>query len=131
MIVKLSIPKITKRSKKTGKTSEVILSLNEFIRITRGSKYGSNASKQKAEKLLIYELKSQIKTKITNKVDMIYRFYLKKEKHDHDNLLIITKFVQDALVKAELIEDDNHKHIGNLSYEFYVDSEERIEIEFK
>lgn len=70
--------------------------------------------------------------KATGKVVPIYRFYEKNKgkKRDYDNISAgARKIINDALVKAQIIKDDNPMYLEFGSNEFYYSDKPAIEVE--
>ena len=106
-------------------------SLNEYIKECRGNKYSANLMKKRVENGIIFAIrqakldaptKYPIKLKIT--------WHEENKRRDIDGIVFAVKFIQDALVKAQIIPNDNQKYIDALEHEVAIDRENpRIEVE--
>lgn len=109
-------------------------SLNEYIEANRRSPYQGNQMKRKNETIIIRNIKQQLDvTCITKPVFLLFRWFEKNKRRDHDNVSSFgRKVIQDALVKANILLDDGWGYVIGFQDEFFVDSKEpRIEIIIK
>lgn len=107
-------------------------SLNDYIKECRGNKYSANLMKKCVEKGIIFAIREANLQKVTNTRPIRLRivWYEENKKRDIDNICFAVKFIQDALVSAGIIENDNQKWIVGLSHEVLIDRDNpRIEIE--
>ena len=99
-------------------------SLNEYINDNRTNRYKGAKTKKDAEKLILTAIKRA-------KLSRVYKYPIElkitwnepNSRRDVDNVVFATKFIQDAMVKAEIIKDDSQKYINKLSHEVLVDRE--------
>lgn len=72
-------------------------------------------------------LKRQV---IKSPITIHYSFYEPNRRRDLDNIAAVAhKFIQDALVKCKIIENDGWQYINGFSDEFHVDKHDpRIEV---
>lgn len=109
-------------------------SLNEYIEANRRSPYQGNQMKRKNETIIIRNIKQQLDvTCITKPVFLLFRWFEKNKRRDHDNVSSFgRKVIQDALVKANILQDDGWGYVIGFQDEFFVDFKEpRIEIIIK
>ena len=105
--------------------------LNEYTKMNRANRYGANALKHKNEQKVIESL-------LDAKVSRIHKYpcklkitwYEPNSRRDIDNIVFATKFIQDALVKHGILENDSQKYIGSIEHKVLVDkTNPRIEVE--
>lgn len=90
--------------------------------------------KRKNETIIIRNIKQQLDvTCITKPVFLLFRWFEKNKRRDHDNVSSFgRKVIQDALVKANILQDDGWGYVIGFQDEFFVDFKEpRIEIIIK
>lgn len=98
--------------------------LNEYINIERGraGKQRANTLKQQVQRIIGLAIAQQIRgVKFKKPVTMHYKWVERDKRRDKDNIAFARKFVQDALVRARVLENDGWKHIEGFSDEFAVD----------
>lgn len=107
--------------------------LNEYIAAERTNKYAAAKIKKDAEALIECAIKECLDGVHFNKpVIMHYTWYEENKKRDKDNISFAKKFIQDALVKCGIIDNDGWKDIDGFSDKFDIDKENpRIEIVFE
>ena len=111
--------------------------LNDYLKAERSfSKKHScgNDMKQQCQMLISNAIRTQLKRlALKVPVSIEYRFYEPNKKRDLDNIAgVAHKFVQDALVKCGVIENDGWTNITGFSDFFFVDRHNpRIEITLK
>lgn len=104
-------------------------SLNEYIDAERASKYKAAKMKKQAEELISWSLKTGKKVKFKAPVTIHYLWVERDKRRDKDNIAFAKKFIQDALVKAKILENDGWKQIADFKDDFDVDSKNpRIEV---
>ena len=103
--------------------------LNEYINAERRNKYIAAKMKKQAEELISWSLKTVKKVKFKNPVFIHYLWIEKDKRKDKDNIAFAKKFIQDALVKAKILENDGWKQIADFKDDFDVDKDNpRIEV---
>lgn len=107
--------------------------LNEYISAERSNRYKGAKLKSKSEHIISDEINAQLKgVKIKNPVEIHYLWVERDMRRDRDNVAFAKKFVQDALVNAGVLENDNYKHVVGFSDRFEVDKlNPRIEVLIK
>ena len=106
--------------------------LNEYTRACRNNKYAGARLKAENENKVIYSImhSDAWNAHITKKVKIVYKWYEANKKRDLDNIAFAKKFIQDALVKNGVLDNDGWANIVGFSDEFYIDKENpRIEVE--
>ena len=100
---------------------------NDTIKHCRGNKYGANTNKKKEMQIVKYYLPKEKIEKYP--VELICKWHIKNNNSDLDNKSL--KSVLDAMQEAEILENDNIKHINKITYEAIKDSEDYLEVEIK
>lgn len=106
--------------------------LNEYIGIERGKagKQRANALKQRTQQIIGASIGKQLRgVRFAKPVTMYYKWVEKDRRRDKDNIAFARKFIQDALVRARVLENDGWRHIAGFSDEFAVDrASPRVEV---
>ena len=108
--------------------------LNEYLKAERSfNKRHScgNDMKQQYQFIICNSIRTQLKrAHFKNPVKIVYRFYEPNRKRDLDNISAVAhKFVQDALVKCRVLDNDGWQQITGFADEFYIDRKHpRIEV---
>lgn len=108
--------------------------LNDYISACRTNQYKGAQLKHKNERVVLQAVYGQLgKTQIHKPVCMTYRWYEKNRRRDLDNISSFgRKVIQDALVKAGVLENDGWRNITGFSDEFFVDADNpRVEVEIE
>lgn len=105
--------------------------LNEYTNANRSNAYQGSTMKQQNQKVVIYYMRQAQLKKIENyPLTLKITWYEKNRRRDIDNITFATKFIQDALVKENIIIDDSQKYINKIEHEVLVDKDNpRIEVE--
>lgn len=106
-------------------------SLNDYTRECRANKYLANKTKEKCEKSIIFAIREAKLQKVTvYPISLKITWYEPNKRRDIDNIQFATKFIQDALVKAGILENDSQKYVVSLEHTVKVDKNNpRIEVE--
>lgn len=106
--------------------------LNTFISQakSRSGMYIANREKQSVEKIIILSAIQKIKERPIKKPVMIqYHWVEPNRKRDLDNIAFAKKFINDALVKANILQNDGWRDIVAISDTFAVDKDNpRVEV---
>lgn len=107
--------------------------LNEYTKACRANRYGANAMKRKNEAKVIEGIKrAGLKKAEQYPLNIYIIWYEPNRRRDCDNITFATKFIQDALVKSGILEDDSQKYIVGVFHRILVDQENpRIEVELR
>ena len=107
--------------------------LNTYTSACRANRYGANAMKRKNEAKVIEGIKrAELKKVEEYPLNLHIVWYEPNRRRDIDNITFATKFIQDALVKFGILEDDSQKYIVGLSHQVTVDQKNpRIEVELR
>lgn len=97
-------------------------SLNEYIKAERATKYAASTMKKTYQRRIIACIwKAHIKP-VKNPVVLTYTHYVPDKRRDRDNIASIAhKFVQDALVTADIIKDDGWDDVLNSVDYWHID----------
>lgn len=101
---------------------------NSYILLERGNKYGANKIKQK-EKGIVKLLTVGKRYTGNYPVEIIFKPHFSNHRQDLDNFRY--KGLLDGLVAAEVIKNDNLRHIQKITVEPIFDDTECVEIEIK
>lgn len=111
-------------------------SLNEYTSACRTNAYIGGTMKRKAQTevswaILQYKQKGLLKP-VTKPCRVKFTFYEKTQKRDIDNVTsFATKVILDALVKMQILPDDNRKYITQLQYDFAKTDSDKILVELE
>jgi Holliday junction resolvase RusA-like endonuclease len=102
----------------------VLPGLNEYINAERRNRYQAATMKKQAEHTVMVRAKQQLKSvKINKPVKMQYVWVEANRKRDKDNISFARKFIQDALVKVGILENDGWAQIEGFEDIFMVDKD--------
>ena len=107
--------------------------LNEYIEETRRNKYKGAQMKSRDQALIEWCIYSQLrKIKISNPVFLLFTWYEKDRRRDHDNVSSYgRKIIQDALVETGVLLNDGWQHVTGYIDRFEVDSKNpRVIVQF-
>ena len=107
--------------------------LNEYVSAERANKYKGAKLKRESEDIVALAARNCLNgIRIRKPVEMRYLWVEPNNRRDRDNVAFAKKFVQDALVGAGVLEDDDAKHVVGFSDRFGVDkTNPRIEVLIK
>lgn len=105
--------------------------LNEYIEQERRHRQAGAKLKKQCECVVLHALRSLGKLQVEEPVYMIYHWYEKDRRRDKDNISSFgRKVIQDALVKAHVLQNDGWKNIIGFEDRFEVDKKNpRIVVE--
>lgn len=108
-------------------------SLNDYTKACRANRYGANTMKKRNEAKVYEGIKRAGLSKADKyPINLYIIWYEPNRRRDIDNVTFATKFIQDALVKAGILEDDSQKYIVGVFHRVLVDRDNpRIEVELK
>lgn len=108
----------------TIKLKGVLIGLNEYVTAERSNKYKASEIKRHTEHFIVCEIRKQLKNKkVKTPVFIKYTWIEKNKKRDKDNIAFAKKFIQDAMVKSGIIENDGWGEIAGFEDNFKVDKE--------
>ena len=104
--------------------------LNEYIAAERANRYQGAAMKKQAETVVLHAARALGKMQFQQPVHMVYRWFEPNRRRDKDNVSAFgRKVIQDALVKAQVLQNDGWANIEGFEDQFFVDREAaRIEV---
>ena len=105
--------------------------LNEYTRACRSNPYKGSKMKHQNENTVIWAIRQQLRgVKIRTPVRLEFYWYEASKRRDHDNVSSFgRKVIQDALVKAGVLEDDGWDYIDGFTDLFLLDKDNpRIEV---
>lgn len=107
--------------------------LNEYIEAERRNKYIAANMKREAEQRIILAAKAQLRgVRFRAPVVMHYTWLEPNRKRDKDNIAFARKFVQDALVRCGVLQNDGWAEIDGFTDAFAVDRKSpRVEVRFE
>lgn len=103
-------------------------SFNDYIKACRTNKFAGAKMKEKIEyDIWIYILQQLQGVRIRKPVFVRFTWVEENGKRDLDNICFAKKFILDALQKADVIENDDRKHVtGFMDYFEYADESKVI-----
>ena len=102
--------------------------LNEYIRAERGNRFAAaNLKKQTQEHIKLVLWAQARRLHYDRPVDLRFVWTVKNKRKDKDNIAFAKKFVLDALVEMEVLNDDGWDDINTITDEFRI-GEEKTEI---
>lgn len=108
--------------------------LNDIIDASRANYRLGNALKQQAQNAVMWHIKRQLRgVKFEKAVRLRYTFYEPNRRRDKDNIASgAHKVIQDALVKAGVLQNDGWRHVEGFTDDFDVDKKNpRVEVEIE
>lgn len=105
--------------------------LNEYTKANRANAYGGNSVKQRNEKAVKFAIRQAKLNKVVKyPIRLNIKWYEKNARRDVDNIIFAQKFILDALVKTNILENDSQKYVNGITHEVLVDKQNpRIEVE--
>jgi Holliday junction resolvase RusA-like endonuclease len=102
---------------------------NEYIGAIAVNRFAGGSMK-KRETLKVYvACKEQKLRSVGHVTEILFDWYVKNKKKDKDNVAFSKKFILDGLQMAGVIKNDTWDMIGDFADRFYVDKNERVEVE--
>lgn len=83
--------------------------LNEYIRIERGSLYGASAIKKRETEIARQHFINH--PSIKTKCKIHFNWIMKNKRKDLDNIAFAKKYILDGMVKANVLLNDNTNHV--------------------
>ena len=105
--------------------------LNELIEAERRNRFIGAKLKKQYEAVVMRAARSLGNVEFEEPVYMVYHWYEKDRRRDKDNICAFgRKVIQDALVKARFLRNDEWKNIAGFEDRFYVDKDKpRVVVE--
>lgn len=110
-------------------------SLNDYVLACRSNRYAGASMKKRNEQIIDKAILKAIDRGLLHRVSkypitLKITWYEPNKRRDIDNITFAVKFIQDALVKAEIIQDDSQKFLNQNLHDVQVDEKDpRIEVE--
>lgn len=101
-----------------------LIGLNEYVNDCRRNRYAAAKIKKETQAAVCWEIKRQKVKRFKNPIDVHITWIEPNMKRDKDNISFAKKFILDALVQMNIIQDDGWKWVNNLSDKFYVNKKE-------
>jgi len=102
----------------------ILPGLNEYIGIERQNKYAAAQVKKNIESGIIFLIKQQLpQLSIKEPIVIDYTWIEPNKRRDKDNIAFAKKFIQDALVKAGVLNNDGWDFVADFSDKFRIDAE--------
>ena len=119
--------------KHTFTVEGILPNLNDYTRACRSNKFAGAEMKKKAERIITYYIKQQLKdVSIKGKARLEFRWYEANKRRDLDNICFAKKFILDALVSNQIIFADSWKGVVGFTDEFFIDkTNPRIEVDIE
>lgn len=107
--------------------------LNEYINAERTNRYKGAEMKRRAESIVLHAARSLGKWRAEQPVYMVYHWYCADRRRDKDNISSFgRKVIQDALVRAKILQNDGWKDIIGFEDRFCIDRKNpRIVVEIE
>ena len=111
------IDKLGDKMNNVFKLDYLLVTLNVYINAERRNRFLASKIKKENTMIVCNEAISQkIKINKEKQHDVFITVSTKNKRIDSDNLMFMLKFILDGFVKAEVLVDDNYKHIRNLYF---------------
>lgn len=108
--------------------------LNEYTKSNRYNRYAGGKMKKDNEQIIAGFISNALdegllKRNIDIPVKISIDWYEPNERRDIDNIVFAQKFIFDALVQNDILEDDNRKCIKEITHKVFTDKDNpRIEV---
>ena len=107
--------------------------LNEYTKANRSNRYQGGKMKTSNEAIIteaiIAAQENGFPKAIPTPIGITCNWYEPNDRRDIDNIVFAIKFIQDALVRAQVIPDDSRKYITKLAHQVFTDKENpRVEV---
>lgn len=104
--------------------------LNDYTRACRSGWQAGSRMKQKNENIVMESIMASDMKKVTEYPVGLRISWHDSSKRDWDNVAFAIKFIQDAMVRKGILENDSQKYISSIHYDFcHVRSAPYIEVE--
>lgn len=110
---------------------EKLPGLNEYTKACRTNRYAGAKMKQEIETIIMYYLCGFKDRPIRKPVFITFTWIEENGKRDLDNICFAKKFILDALVKVNILENDNKSHISGFKDIFEYSNESKVIVELE
>lgn len=112
--------------------SERLPGLNEYTRLNRQNRYvGAKLKKDTEDRIYYYILKQLRGIHITKPVHITFTWVEENGKRDLDNICFAKKFILDALVKANILKNDNKEYVLGFVDKFEYADKSKVIVELE
>lgn len=112
--------------------NEKLPSLNEYTKACRTNKFIGAKMKEETENIIWVYIKQQLKcSKINKPVKIHFTWAEENKKRDLDNICFAKKFILDALVKANVLENDTQNFVKGFTDNFEYNTENKVIVEIE
>ena len=112
--------------------NEKLPSLNEYTKACRTNKFIGAKMKEDTENIIWIYIKQQLKcNKIKVPVKIHFTWMEKNKKRDLDNICFAKKFILDAMVKANVLEDDKQNYVVGFTDTFMYGESNKVRVEIE
>ena len=102
---------------------------NEYISAMNRNRFvGAKMKKEQTERVA-WTCRAQGLKRFGHITEILFNWYVKDRKKDKDNISFAKKFILDGLQMAGVITNDGWNDIGDFADRFYLDKNERVEVE--
>ena len=106
--------------------------LNEYTKSNRTNRYVGAKAKKDEQQYIIWCILGQLgHVKIDKPVIGHFTWIEENKKRDLDNICFAKKFILDALVQAEILQDDNRKIVTNFTDSFEYADKSKVIVELE
>lgn len=107
-------------------------SLNDYIHRINRNRYAGNKFKQDIQTEICWEIRTQLKDLKIEKPVILYITWIEENKRrDVDNVYSAIKYIQDALVKMQIIKNDNSKCVVDVKHQIQYADKSKVIVELE
>lgn len=107
-------------------------SLNDYLNKCKHNRHIAAKFKMIIDRQIYCEIKNQLQDLKIEKPVIIHVTWIEENKRrDVDNVYSAIKYIQDALVKAEVLKNDNKKHVIDVKNEIYYAEQSCVIVELE
>lgn len=107
-------------------------SLNEYIHKINRNRYVGNKFKQDIQDEICWEIKAQLRGIKIIKPVIIYITWIEENKRrDIDNIYSAVKYIQDALVKMQVLKNDTARYVVDVKHSIEYAKESKVIVEME
>jgi len=106
--------------------------LNDFIHAINRNRFVGAKLKKDTERLISWEIKTQLKDVVINKPVKIKFIWIEENKRrDLDNIYSAHKYILDSLVGMGVLPNDNQKWVTKITDECLIDKKSKVIVEIE